>query len=147
MGFTRRSTAVWTGTGKEGSGVLTSTSGVLTQTPYSAKARFASEDGKLGTNPEELIAAAHAGCFNMALAFQVSGAGFTPTELTTTAHVDIERGTAGWDVTGIRLELTGKVPGISAEQFQQLAENAKAGCPISKALKAVPIRLEASLVG
>jgi osmotically inducible protein OsmC len=145
MAFTRRSTAVWHGTGKDGSGNLTSTSGALSSTPYSLSARFVSEDGRAATNPEELIAAAHAGCFTMALAVQLANAGFTPDELTTTAHVTIEKGEAGFEVTGIVLALTGRVPGVSVEQFQQLAEKAKSGCPVSKALRAVPIGLAATL--
>lgn len=145
MALTRRSTAIWRGTGKEGSGTLDSTSGVLKKTPYNTQARFVSPDGMAGTNPEELIAAAHAGCFSMALAFQLSNAGHPPDELTTTAHVTIEQGAEGWTMTGIALVLTGKVPGISATQFQQLAEAAKAGCPVSRALKAVPITLSATL--
>lgn len=143
--FIRRATAVWHGTGKDGSGHLTSTSGALANTPYGFAARFVSEDGRAGTNPEELIGAAHAGCFTMALSFQLAGAGFTPESLTTIAHVTVEKKEAGFEVTGITLELNGKVPGISAEQFQQLATNAKLGCPISKALAAVPITLQATL--
>jgi osmotically inducible protein OsmC len=146
MALTRRSTAVWHGTGLEGSGNLTSTSGVLNNTPYSFSTRFTSEDGRAGTNPEELIGAAHAGCFTMALSFQLTGAGFPPAELTTTAHVAVEKKEAGFEITGITLELHGKVPGISAEQFQQLAENAKKGCPVSKALAAVPMELKATLM-
>lgn len=139
--FTRRATAVWHGTGKDGAGHLSTTSGAMQQVPYGFAARFVSEDGRAGTNPEELIAAAHAGCFTMALSFQVANAGFTPDELSTVAHVRVEKKEAGFEVTGITLELTGRVPGLGAEQFAQLAENAKAGCPISKALKAVPIEL------
>lgn len=145
MGFIRRSTAVWRGTGKEGSGTLSSTSGVLENTPYSSAARFVSEDGRAGTNPEELIAAAHAGCFSMALAFQLTNAGHPPEELRTIAHVSLDPGTSGFDISAIRLELTGKVPGITAAQFQELAEKAKAGCPVSRALKAVPITLDARI--
>ncbi len=145
MALTRRSTAVWHGTGAEGSGQLSSTSGVLNNTPYSFSSRFTSEDGRAGTNPEELIAAAHAGCFTMALSFQLSGAGFPPDELTTTAHVAVEKKEAGFEITGITLELHGKVPGITAEKFQELATNAKNGCPVSKALKAVPMELRATL--
>lgn len=143
--FVRRSTAVWHGTGKDGSGHLSTTSGVLADTPYNFMARFVSEDGRAGTNPEELLGAAHAGCFTMALSFQLAGAGFTPEALTTVAHVSVEKKEAGFEVVGIRLQLTGKVPGIGAEQFQQLAANAKVGCPISKALAAVPITLDATL--
>jgi osmotically inducible protein OsmC len=146
MGLTRRATATWNGTGKEGSGTLTSTSGVLSNTPYSAGLRFGNEDGNAGTNPEELIAAAHAGCFAMALSFGLSGAGLTPDELKATAHVQLEpKAAGGFEITGITLEVVGKVPGASAEQFQQIATGAKEGCPVSTALKAVPITLQATL--
>jgi osmotically inducible protein OsmC len=141
----RKSTAVWKGTGLEGSGTLTSTSGVLQSTPYSFAARFKSEDGKAGTNPEELIAAAHAGCFSMALSFQLTGAGFPPSELTTVANVKVENIDGGFVITGIHLDLKGKVPGISKEKFLELADVAKANCPVSKALKAVPMTMEAVL--
>ena len=146
MKHIRRATAVWRGPGKEGGGIVSSTSGVLHDTPYSAATRFVSEDGKAGTNPEELIAAAHAACFSMALSFQLTGAGHPPQELRTTAHLSIEQGTAGWDITGVRLELTGKVAGVTKEQFLELADKAKAGCPVSKALRALPITLDATLV-
>jgi lipoyl-dependent peroxiredoxin len=146
MAFKRRSTAIWNGSGKEGSGKLSSTSGVLQNTPYAFSARFVSEDGKAGTNPEELIAAAHAGCYAMALSFQLSGAGFVPDELDAKATVTIEHLGDGFSITGIALDLKGKVPGISEAQFLELAEKAKAGCPVSKALSAVPISLEAKLL-
>ncbi len=142
----RRSTAVWNGTGKEGKGSLTSTSGVLNNTPYSTSARFENEDGKAGTNPEELIAAAHAGCFSMALSFQLTEAGFVPTELKTEASVRLDPGDNGFSITSIELNLTGTVPGISEEEFLRLANAAKAGCPVSKALSAVSISLNAKLV-
>ena len=142
----RKSTAVWNGTGKEGKGTLTSTSGVLNHTPYSFAARFESEDGKLGTNPEELIAAAHAGCFSMALSFQLSGAGFPPDELKTEGLVKVEPGEAGSSITSITLKLEAKVPGITQEKFTELANAAKAGCPVSRALSAVEIILDAKLV-
>ena len=142
----RRSSAVWNGTGKEGKGTLTSTSGVLSNTPYSFSTRFESEDGKAGTNPEELIAAAHAGCFTMALSFQLAGAGFTPSELKTEAAVKVEQSEGGFSITSIQLNLTGSVPGISEEQFLELANAAKEGCPVSKALSAVSISLDAKLV-
>ncbi len=141
----RKSTAVWKGTGLEGSGTLTSTSGVLSNTPYSFAARFKSEDGKAGTNPEELIAAAHAGCFSMALSFQLTGAGFPPAELSTVANVKVENIDGGFVITGIHLDLKGKVPGISKEKFLELADSAKANCPVSKALKAVPMTMDAVL--
>lgn len=142
----RRSSAIWNGTGKEGKGTLTSTSGVLNQTPYSFASRFESEDGKAGTNPEELIAAAHAGCFSMALSFQLSGAGFTPDELKTEAAVKVDQVEGGFAITSITLKLEAKVPGISQEQFLELANAAKSGCPVSKALSSVDIQLDAKLV-
>jgi lipoyl-dependent peroxiredoxin len=143
----RRSTAVWHGNGLEGKGSLTSTSGVLNETPYSFATRFKSEDGKAGTNPEELMAAAHAGCFSMALSFTLVGAGFTPDSLKTVATVqmDTPEGGSGFVITHITLTLTGKVAGITEEQFVELAEKAKANCPISKALAAVSMTLVASL--
>lgn len=139
--ITRSADAVWLGGGKDGSGNLTTASGALSQLAYSAGMRFADE---AGTNPEELIAAAHAGCFNMALAFALNGAGHSPEELRTTAKVTIERENGGWRVIRSALELTGRVPGMSAEEFQKAAEGAKAGCPISKALNA-EITLKATL--
>jgi len=143
--FKRISTAVWQGSGPKGSGSISSTSGVLSSTPYGVAARFVSEDGKAGTNPEELIAAAHASCFTMATAFQITNAGHEATRLETTATVSIEKQEAGWTVVGIHLELQGDVPGMTDEQFQTAAENAKKGCPISRALAAVPITLAATL--
>lgn len=142
----RTGQAVWRGTGKDGSGNLTTPSGVLSSQPYSFKLRFVDEDGVNGTNPEELIAAAHAGCFTMALSFQLSNAGFVPEELNTDAHLTLEKQDIGFTITGIVLKLQGKVPGISAEQFAELAAGAKAGCPVSRALAAVPITLEAKLL-
>lgn len=137
----RRATAIWKGTGLEGSGTLSGPSKVLNETPYSAKARFQNEDGTDGTNPEELIAAAHAGCFNMALSFMLTANGFTAEELKTKATVTIEKGDDGFAFTEIVLDLKGKVPEISAEKFEELANAAKAGCPVSKALSAVPMTL------
>jgi osmotically inducible protein OsmC len=129
----------------EGKGMLTSTSGVLNKTPYSFVTRFKNEDGVAGTNPEELIAAAHSGCYAMALSFMLTGAGFIPTELKVEAAVNIEHVTDHFEINGIHLELAAKVPGISPEKFMELAESAKANCPVSQALKAVPITLEAKL--
>jgi lipoyl-dependent peroxiredoxin len=142
----RRATAIWQGNGLEGKGKLTSTSGVLKETPYSTAARFADETGTSGTNPEELIAAAHSGCFAMALSFGLTGAGFVPTELKVDAVVNIEKMNDHWEITGINLNLAGNVPGISEEKFIELANGAKANCPVSLALKAVPITLTAKLV-
>lgn len=143
--FKRTASAVWHGSGAEGSGSLTGPSGVLDNTPYSAKLRFQNEDGKAGTNPEELIAAAHAGCYIMALSFRLSGAGFPPAELRCSATIDMEKGDAGWSFGKITLHLEASVPGISEDQFMEHANAAKAGCPVSKALSAVPIALEAKL--
>ena len=137
----RKARAQWRGTGKDGNGDLTTDSGVLSQTPYSYKTRFESERG---TNPEELIAAAHAGCFTMALAFQLQTAGFTPTELTTEAAVTLEKDDGGFRVSRSALKLDAQVPEIDQAKFQELAKAAKDGCPISKLLKA-DITLEARL--
>ncbi|HTX88113.1 MAG TPA: OsmC family protein [Bacteroidales bacterium] len=141
----RRSTAIWRGAGAEGKGILTSTSGVLNNTPYSAAMRFKNEDGKEGTNPEELIAAAHAGCYAMALSFGLTGAGFVPTELNVRATVTIELETDHYEIKSSHLELTGTVPGITPEKFLEQAQAAKANCPVSRALKAIPITLDAKL--
>ena len=144
--FERKSTAVWRGNGLEGTGALTTQSGAFKDQPYSFKTRFASEDGKAGTNPEELIAAAHAGCYSMALSFMLTDAGHPPTELRTSASVKVEKANPGFAIVGIHLEVEGRVPGVSAEKFQELAGMAKKGCPVSKALAAVEITLTATLV-
>lgn len=133
----RTATAHWEGTGKEGNGHLTTQSSVLNETQYSFLSRF--ESG-IGTNPEELIAAAHSGCFTMKLSFNLSGAGFVPTSIETTATVTLENGA----IPSIDLECTAVVPGITAEKFQELALDAKANCPISKLLN-TEIRLNAVL--
>lgn len=142
----RKANAIWKGSGKEGGGVLTTQSGVFNEQPYSFKLRFENEDGTQGTNPEELIAAAHAGCFNMALSFQLGGAGFTPDELNTDAVVMLENVGSGFKITSITLNLSGHVPGISEEKFLELATVAKENCPISQALSSVPTTLNAKLV-
>ena len=142
----RKSTAVWQGSGLEGTGALTTQSGVLKDQPYSFKTRFASEDGKAGTNPEELIGAAHAGCYAMALSFALTDAGHPPKELRVTAAVDLSKVPDGFAIASIALTLEGSVPGIDADKFQALAEAAKKGCPVSKALSATPITLSAKLV-
>lgn len=144
--MTRKSTAVWNGTGAEGSGKLTTPSKVLNSTPYSFKARFVSKDGEeSATNPEELIAAAHAGCFSMALSFQLTGAGFPPDEIHTDAILSMEKEDAGWAIKGIKLVVEASVPNIDDAKFQELAGNAKAGCPVSKALGAIDITMDAKL--
>jgi len=142
----RTSNAVWQGDGPKGKGTLTTQSGAFRDQPYSFQTRFASEDGKAGTNPEELLAAAHAGCFAMALAFALTEAAKPPAELHVSAKVDFVKLEAGWTVRGIALELEGRVPGLDAAKFQELAEKAKQNCPISRALSATPITLAAKLV-
>jgi osmotically inducible protein OsmC len=127
MKFTRRANANWKGTGMEGKGTISTQSTTLDNAQLSFKTRF---DQGVGTNPEELIAAAHSGCFTMQLSFLLSEAGFVPEDLDTTAKVTFEDGT----ITLIQLELTGKVPGISEEDFQKAAQKAKEICPISKLL-------------
>ena len=145
MAITRTATATWSGTGKEGSGKVTTPSGVLNNTPHSFHTRFVSEDGTAGTNPEELIAAAHASCFTMKLSFLLGNQGFTPDELHCTSTVSMGPVTGGTGIVGIHLELKGRVSGISKEQFDACTEDAKVNCPISQALKAVPITLSAQL--
>jgi osmotically inducible protein OsmC len=135
----RTSVAHWEGTGKEGTGHLSTQSTVLNQAQYSSGSRF--EEG-IGTNPEELVGAAHAGCFTMKLSFNISGAGFVPTSLETKATVTLENGA----IPNIHLETTAVVPGLSDEKFQELALDAKANCPISKLLN-TDITLNAVLKG
>lgn len=129
----RKATAVWNGSLKEGKGNISTESGVLSKSPYSFKTRFESERG---TNPEELIAAAHAGCFTMALSAQLGNAGVTPESLETTAAVTLEKVSDGFAITKIHLEVTGRIPGGDMETFEKAAQAAKAGCPVSKLLKA-----------
>ena len=138
----RTATAVWNGSGKDGKGNLTTQSTTLNKTQYSYKSRF--EEG-VGTNPEELIAAAHAGCYTMALAFALQGAGITPESLETTATLTLDVSGAAPTITASHLELKAKIPGISNEKFQELAKGAETGCPVSRVLKA-EISLDASLV-
>jgi osmotically inducible protein OsmC len=137
----RKAKAHWRGTGRDGQGELTTDSGVLSDTPYSFKTRFESEKG---TNPEELIAAAHAGCFTMALAFALQGAGFTPDDLTTEAAVTLEPEGQGFRISKSALTLTAKVPGLDQAQFDAFAQGAEKNCPISKVLNA-EITLDATL--
>ncbi|HEY0929592.1 MAG TPA: OsmC family protein [Gemmatimonas sp.] len=141
----RTATAVWNGSIREGSGTLTTPSGVLNAQPYSFKLRFEDESGRSGTNPEELIAAAHAGCFTMALSGQLTKAGHTATELRTNAVLSLVQEAGGYTIAKIQLQLTATVPGISEEQFQQLATIAKENCPVSKVLRA-EITLDATLL-
>ncbi|HVS12871.1 MAG TPA: OsmC family protein [Thermoanaerobaculia bacterium] len=143
MSIRRTATAVWEGSGKEGGGRLSAPGGVLADTPYSFHTRF---EDRPGTNPEELIAAAHAGCFSMALSFGLSGAGHPPEKLETSAELTMVKEEAGWTIQTIKLTVEGKVPGIDAAAFQEHAAKAKAGCPVSRALAGVDIELEAKLV-
>jgi osmotically inducible protein OsmC len=140
----RKASAVWTGGLKDGKGTVSSASGVLKDTQYSFSTRF--EDG-IGTNPEELIGAAHAGCFSMALSAQLGNAGITPERIATEATVTLEKGDAGFSVTGIHLDVVARIPGGSKEAFETAANAAKAGCPISRALASVPITMTAKLEG
>lgn len=142
----RTAKALWKGNGMEGTGALSMQSGVFKEQPYSFKTRFKNEDGTLGTNPEELIAAAHAGCFTMAMSFQLGGAGFTPDNLDTEAVLLMENVDGGFKIQSITLNLRATVPGISPESFQEIAATAKANCPVSQALGAIDIMLEAELV-
>ena len=135
--------AIWSGDLKHGSGALSTHSGVLKETPYSFATRF---EGAKGTNPEELIAAAHAGCFTMALSAKLGAAGFAPKRLATSATVALELVAGDWSITTIHLENEAWIPGISAEKFEQIAADAKANCPVSRLLKA-EISLHAKLMG
>jgi osmotically inducible protein OsmC len=142
----RKSTAFWRGDALHGSGALTTQSGAFREQPYSFKARFQSEDGKAGTNPEELLGAAHAGCCAMALSFALGNAGHPPEEPNVTASVNLERVGEGFAITSIALEVGARVAGIDPVKFQTIAETAKRGCPLSKALAATPITLSAKLI-
>jgi osmotically inducible protein OsmC len=129
----RKASAAWQGGLKDGKGTISTDSGVLDNTQYSFSTRF--EDGK-GTNPEELIAAAHASCFTMALSGQLGNAGLTADRINTTAAVTLEKTDAGFTITKIHLDVAAKVPSATDEQFQTAAGNAKAGCPVSRLFKA-----------
>ncbi|MBA3257340.1 MAG: OsmC family protein [Pyrinomonadaceae bacterium] len=137
----RNASAVWRGGLKDGKGTISTDTGVLSNTQYSFSTRF--EEG-IGTNPEELIAAAHAGCFSMALSGQLGQAGLTPESIHTTASVKLEKTDAGFVITSVHLNVKAKVPGADSQAFEQAANNAKAGCPVSKVLNA-EITMEASL--
>ena len=137
----RKANAVWRGTGRDGTGDLTTQSTVLNATPYSFKTRF---EDQPGTNPEELIAAAHAGCFTMALAFALQQAGITPLELSTEAAVSLDPDGAGFKISRSALTLRAKIPGLDDAKFQELAKGAEQNCPVSKVLNA-EITLDAKL--
>jgi lipoyl-dependent peroxiredoxin len=138
----RKAKAVWRGTGRAGTGNLSTDSGILAETPYSFRTRFENEKG---TNPEELIAAAHAGCFTMALAFGMQGGGYTPTELVTEAAVTLEPEGQGFRISRSALTLRANVPNLDQAKFEQLAKEAEKNCPVSKVLNA-EISLDAKLV-
>jgi len=137
----RKASAQWRGGLKDGKGTVSTGSGALQNKAYSFTTRFENEPG---TNPEELIAAAHAGCFSMALSGQLGGAGMTADAIDTTATVTMEKLEAGWTVTKVHLDVTAKIPNADKAKFEQAANNAKAGCPISRLLKA-EITMDAKL--
>ena len=137
----RNASAHWSGGLKDGKGTITSASGVLKNTPYSFSTRF---EAQPGTNPEELIAAAHAGCFTMALSGQLGGAGMTAESLDTTATVTMEKLETGFTITSVHLQVKAKIPGADQAKFDQAAKNAKEGCPISRMLN-TKITMEATL--
>jgi len=141
MAMQRKASAVWKGGLKDGKGTVSSTSGVLNDTPYSFTTRF---ENTPGTNPEELIAAAHAACFSMALSAQLGSANLTPESISTAATRAMEKLDAGWTITAVHLDVTAKVPGASAEAFNTATANAKSGCPVSKVLNAT-ITMDAKL--
>lgn len=138
----RKAGAVWKGGLKDGKGIVTTASGVLKATPYSFGTRF---ENAPGTNPEELIAAAHAACFSMALSAQLGNAGITPESISTEAVLTLEKLEAGFTITKIHLDVTAKIPGSEKAAFEKAAQAAKSGCPVSKVLKA-DITMDAKLV-
>ena len=137
----RKASAVWKGGPKDGKGTVSSASGVLSNTPYSFTTRF---ENTPGTNPEELIAAAHAACFSMALSAQLGEAKLTPESISTSATLTMDKLDTGWTITAVHLDVAAKVPGASAQAFNTAAQNAKAGCPVSKVLNA-KITMDAKL--
>jgi osmotically inducible protein OsmC len=137
----RTASAIWQGNLKDGKGSVSTESGVLSQTPYSFRTRFENERG---TNPEELIAAAHAGCFSMALSAELGKANIAPESIRTTASLTMERLDAGWTITAVHLDVVAKIPGADRAAFETAANNAKAGCPVSRVLNA-KIAMEAKL--
>jgi osmotically inducible protein OsmC len=139
----KTASAIWQGGLKDGKGVISTESGALKQNPYGFNTRF---EGSPGTNPEELIGAAHAGCFSMALSMMLGEAGLTADRIDTIAEVNLEKQPDGFAITAVHLVLKAKVPGASEAQFLEIANKAKAGCPVSKVLNA-KISLDATLVG
>ena len=139
----KKASAVWRGNFKEGGGTLSTETGVLNEAPYGAKARF--ENGK-GTNPEELIGAAHAGCFSMALSLMLEQAGLTAEKIETSAAITLEKLASGYEITSSHLDVAARIPGADPAAFAEIAEKAKVGCPVSKLLK-TKITMDAKLVG
>jgi osmotically inducible protein OsmC len=129
----RKASAVWKGGLKDGKGAMSAPGGVLNNTPYSFTTRF---ENAPGTNPEELIAAAHAGCFSMALSAQLGGANLTPASISTNVTLTMDKLDSGWTITASHIDVVGKVPGADAATFQKYAEAAEKGCPVSKVLNA-----------
>ena len=129
----RKASAVWKGGLKDGKGTISGTSAVLSNAPYSFATRF---ENSPGTNPEELIAAAHAACFSMALSAQLGAANLTPESINTTATLSLEKLDSGWTITAVHLDVVGRVPKADAPAFEKAANDAKSGCPVSKVLKA-----------
>jgi lipoyl-dependent peroxiredoxin len=140
----RKASATWHGDLPSGNGTVSTQTRTLTDVPYSFSSRF--EEGS-GSNPEELLGAAHAGCFTMAVSGALARAGYPPTRAHTEAEVHLQKGEGGFGISRIHLALEAEVPGISEEDFQRIAEEAKEGCPLSKALRALEITLEATLKG
>ncbi|MFL6579481.1 MAG: OsmC family protein [Burkholderiales bacterium] len=141
MMIVKKAWAVWKGSIKEGGGTMSTETGVLKEAPYGFRSRF--ENGK-GTNPEELIGAAHAGCFSMALSLMLGTAGMTPEKIETHAEVSLDKAGEGFEITASHLTVKARIPGANATQFQEIANKAKAGCPVSKVLKA-KITMDATL--
>lgn len=139
----KTASAVWQGGLKDGKGQISTESGALKSNPYGFNTRF---EGQPGTNPEELIGAAHAGCFSMALSMILGGANLTADRIDTIAEVTLDKVGEGFEITAVHLILKAKVPGASEEQFKDLANKAKEGCPVSKVLKGAKISLDATLV-
>lgn len=133
MRIERKASAIWNGGLKDGKGKVSATSGVLSNTPYSFTTRF---ENTPGTNPEELIAAAHAACFSMALSAQLGSANITPESINTNATLTMEKLDAGWTITAVHLDVIARIPNADQAAFNKAAENAKAGCPVSKVLNA-----------
>ena len=143
--MTRTATAHWSGPLSDGSGAISTETDTLDEAPYSFETRFGDEGGKSGTNPEELLGAAHAGCFTMQLSHNLAEAGHPPTRAETRAEVHIKQGKGGFEIPSIHLVLTADVPGISEDEFNRIATDAKENCPLSKVLRAADITLDASL--